>query len=102
MTVTVKKEAPLIVPAAVQRRAGLTAGDKLEFRAGRGVITIRAKRPSSVDEYTPEQRREIDARLAAARRTRTHGPFTAAQAAEFLKSEITARRRKSPRKSSDR
>jgi hypothetical protein len=65
---------------------------ELEFRASGGVITITAK-PPATDEYTSEQRRSIDARLAEARKGPYHGPFgTADEAAKFLHKEIRARR----------
>ncbi|HYL35897.1 MAG TPA: hypothetical protein VEV17_08305 [Bryobacteraceae bacterium] len=91
MPVTLKNKTPLVVPLAIQRRAGLSRADQLEFRARGGMITITAKRPSSDQEYTPEQRRYIDARLAEARNNPTYGPFTAAQTKRFLKKELKAR-----------
>ncbi len=92
MTVTVKNKTPLVVPPAVQRRAGLARRAELEFRASGGVITITAK-PSTTDEYTPEQRRIIDAKLEKARKGSYHGPFdTADEAVKFLRKEIRARR----------
>jgi hypothetical protein len=92
MTVTVKNRIPLMVPPAVQRRAGLTRRAQLEFRASGGVITITAK-PPAADEYTTEQRRLIDARLAEARKGPYHGPFkTADEAVKFLRKEIRARK----------
>jgi len=91
MTVTLKNTTPLVVPPAIQRRAGLASADHLEFRAAGGVITITAKPPSADDEYTPEQRRIIDARLAKAAKTPAYGPFTAAQATRFLHAELKAR-----------
>lgn len=99
MTVTVKNKTPLVVPAAVQRRAGLASRDQLEFRASGGVITITAK-PPAADEHTVEQRRVIDARLAEARKGPYYGPFgTADEAVKFLRKEIqdrkTAKRQRS-------
>jgi hypothetical protein len=41
------------------------------------VITITAK-PPAVDEYTPEQRRTIDAQLDKAAKGPFHGPFDTA------------------------
>jgi hypothetical protein len=41
----------------------LDPGNQVEFRASGGVITITAKPPAADDEYTPEQRRNIDAQL---------------------------------------
>ncbi len=94
MALTLKNKKPLVVPAAIQRKAGLARADQVEFRARGGVITITAKPPSADSEYTPAQRRLIDARLAAGKKSATYGPFTANQAVRFLKSEIKARRRK--------
>jgi hypothetical protein len=92
MTVTVKNKTPLIVPPAVQRRAGLARGAELEFRASGGVITITAK-PPATDEYSADERRTIDARLSEARKGPYHGPFdTADEAVKFLRKEIRARR----------
>jgi hypothetical protein len=59
------------------------------------MITITAKPQSAGAEYTAEQRRAIDARLAAAKKSPTHGPFAAAEAIRFLKNELKLRRRKS-------
>jgi len=68
MTVTLKAKAPLVVPPSVQRKARLKAGDRVEFKATPGMITIVSKPPVSGatadDEYTPEQRRIIEAQLA--------------------------------------
>ena len=68
MTVTVKNKTktPLVVPVSVRRKASHQNGEDLEFRVSGGVITILPKLPTADDEYTPEQRRVIDARLAKA------------------------------------
>lgn len=70
MTITLKDNAGLLVPPSVQRRAGLKLGDRLKFQVSAGVITITAapgkpaKRNTQKEpEYTPAQRRTIDARL---------------------------------------
>ncbi|MBZ5609634.1 MAG: hypothetical protein LAP38_15340 [Acidobacteriia bacterium] len=94
MAVTLKNKTPLVVPPAIQRRAGLNRAKQVEFRALGGVITITAKPPSADGEYTREQRRLIDARLAAAKQSPVYGPFTAAQATRFLKNEIKSRRKR--------
>jgi len=93
MTVTLKSKTPLTVPDGVRRRAGLKSGDKVEFKVSGGVITILPKCPNADDEYTPEQRRIIDARLAEAQEGPYHGPFkTADKAIAFLRKEIGNRR----------
>ena len=93
MTVTVKNKDLLVVPPSVQRRAHIKAGDQLEFKVSGGVIIIIPKLPSAEDEYTPEQRRVVDARLAHARKGPYYGPFnTADEAVKFLRKEIRARK----------
>ena len=42
MTTTVKSEAELVVPASVQRQAGIKQGDRLQFKASHRTITITA------------------------------------------------------------
>ena len=90
MTVAVKNDnkTPLVVPRAIRRKAGFKSGQELEMKAAGGVITILPKLPSAADEYTTDQRRIIDARLAAGdediRAGRVHGPFTAKQASAFI------------------
>ena len=65
MTVTVKsKTSTITVPDAVRQRAGFKIGQVLEFKVSGGVVTIIPKLPTADDEYTPEQRRIIDAQLA--------------------------------------
>ena len=82
MIVTLKSKTPLTVPDGVRRRAGLKSGDKVEFKVSGGVITILPKCPSADDEYTPEQRRIVDAQLAEGladiKAGRTFGPFNSA------------------------
>jgi hypothetical protein len=98
MTVTLKNTTPLVVPPAIQRRAGLASADHVEFRAAGGVITITAKPPTADDEYTAEQRRVIDARLTKAAKSPVYGPFTPAQATRFLQAELRVRTKKIKKK----
>ena len=93
MIVTVKSKAHLTVPPQVQRRAGIKTGDRVEFKVSGGIINIIPKLPSADDEYTPEQRRIIDARLAEPEKGPYYGPFeTADQAIRFLNKEIRKRK----------
>ena len=97
MTATVKNKIGLTVPPAVQHQAGFKPGDVVEFKVSGGVITILPKLPAA-DEYTPEQRRIIDARLKAAEKTPLHGPFKdGKEIAAYLKS-FTAQRSTRPSK----
>jgi bifunctional DNA-binding transcriptional regulator/antitoxin component of YhaV-PrlF toxin-antitoxin module len=90
MTVAVKNnnKAPLVVPPAIRRKARFESGQELEFRVSGGVITILPKLPNADDEYTPEQRRLIDAQLAEGladiKAGRVHGPFSTHE--EFIAS----------------
>jgi bifunctional DNA-binding transcriptional regulator/antitoxin component of YhaV-PrlF toxin-antitoxin module len=63
MTIVVKERDPLVVPLNIRRRAGIKPGDRLEFKAAQGVITI-VSRSRIADEETPVQRKIIDAQLA--------------------------------------
>jgi hypothetical protein len=61
-----------------------------------GVITILPKLPIADDEYTPEQRRVIDARLAEGladiKAGRTFGPFDSAdQMIAHMKTQVRKR-----------
>ena len=79
MTVIVKPNADLIVPRSVRRRAGIKAGDRLEFKVSGGAINIVRKSPSADDEYAPRQRGAVDRALAEGmddiQKGRLHGPF---------------------------
>src|SRR5216684_3763014 len=93
MTVAVKNKPPVVVPEAALRRAGFKHGQELEVKTSGGVITIRPKLPAAGDEYTPEQRRIIDARLKKAlvevKRGQTAGPYnTADEMIASLKREL--------------
>ncbi len=77
----------------------MSKGDLVEFSFQRGkivtpkVVIDRSGFPNAEDEYTPEQRRIIDARLAKAdediKAGRVHGPFgTHAEMVEFLHREV--------------
>jgi bifunctional DNA-binding transcriptional regulator/antitoxin component of YhaV-PrlF toxin-antitoxin module len=69
-----------VVPRSIWRKAGYQDGEELEFRVSGGVITIIPKLPTADDEYTPKQRRIIDAGLAKAdadiKAGRVRGPFS--------------------------
>ncbi|MBZ5622965.1 MAG: hypothetical protein LAQ69_30160 [Acidobacteriia bacterium] len=80
MTITVKEDTvDLVVPPSVRRRAGIKAGDQLEFQVSRRRITILARPAVRDDEYTPGERRAIEREMATGlediRKGRTCGPF---------------------------
>jgi bifunctional DNA-binding transcriptional regulator/antitoxin component of YhaV-PrlF toxin-antitoxin module len=95
MTIAVKNDnkSPLVVPRSVRRRACFKSGQELEFRVSGGMITIIPKLPNADDEYTPEQRRAIDAQLREAEKGPYHGPFdTVDDMIADLKSRIAKRK----------
>ena len=102
MTVIVKSRTNLVIPPSVQRRAGIKTGDRLEFKVSGGIISIIPKLPSADDEYTPEQRRVIDARLDKAAEEVKKGHVspafeTATEFAAALKADARKLRSKSRR-----
>jgi len=78
MNVTVKSKTGLIVPPAVQHKAGLKTGDMVQFKLPGKTITIVPKLPNAGLEYTAEQRQLIDAQLDEAKKGPFHGPFDTA------------------------
>lgn len=50
MTITVKTEKGLVVPASIQRQAGIKSGDRLKFDVAAGMVIIR---PVSQPTYKP-------------------------------------------------
>ncbi len=79
MTIVVNEKTRDLFPPSVRRKAGIKIGDELEIKVSGGIITMFPKPRSADDEYTPEQRRIVDARLAEGlddvRHGRVHGPF---------------------------
>ena len=94
----------LVVPTQVRRRAGIKPGDRIEFEAARGVITIRKSGTEAADqEYTPAQRRIIQARIKKADADvaagRVYGPF---RTHEELMASLASKRNKANLQSSKR
>ncbi len=79
---------------------GVGAGDVLEAKVEKGKITLtpKASRDDRQREYTPEQRRAIDMRLAKSlaevEKGLTFGPFDTAD--EMIASMVFGQNRKSP------
>ena len=86
MTVRLKDKKELVVPASVQKRAGIKAGDQLEFRASRRMITITAAPPRT---YKPTK-----AELGAIRRGEAEIARGEYVTASNLLHELDRRRRK--------
>ncbi len=96
MTVIVKSKTDSVVPRSVRRRAGIKAGDQIEFKVSGRVINIVPKLPSADDEYTLDERRVMDARLAESEEDckagRSFGPFDMADAMiASMKAELKKR-----------
>ncbi len=85
--VKIHRKGQMTLPTRLRTLAGIAEGDFVEaaFKGGKIVITPklvidRSQFPNADDEYTPEQRRIIDARLAKSDRRyqgvgRVSGPF---------------------------
>jgi len=74
VTITLTDEIRSILPPSVRRKAGFRAGDQVEVKSSGGIVMIVPKSPTA-DEYTPEQRKSIDAQLDEAEKGALHGPF---------------------------
>jgi bifunctional DNA-binding transcriptional regulator/antitoxin component of YhaV-PrlF toxin-antitoxin module len=90
--VIVSSKSELVVPRSVRRRAGLKSGQEVECKVSGGVINVVPKLPVADAEYTPAQRRVIDARLRDARKG-PYGPLeTADEAIGFVRKQIRNRK----------
>ena len=112
MTTLVKihRKGQVTLPSRLRSAIGVAEGDLVEASVRRGKIVLtpklafdRSKFPTADDDYTAEQRRVIDARLAEGladiRAGRTFGPFNSADEMiahmkKRLKKRITARKAK--------
>lgn len=76
----------MTIPSRLRKQAGIAEGDLVEAIFQRGHIVLKPKVvldrsafPNADDEYTPAQRRVVNARLAKAdediQKGRTYGPF---------------------------
>ncbi len=104
--VKVQKKGQVTIPTHLRAQAGINDGDLVEATFAHGKIILapkivvdRSQFPNADDEYTPEQRRVIDARLDQSEKDfkagRSYGPFaTPDKAIQFLRKEIKARKSK--------
>ena len=85
-TAKIQDKGQVAIPTAVRRQAGISKGDLVNFVFSRGQIIItpklvidRSRFPGAGNEYTSDQRRAIDARLAKSdediKHGRVYGPF---------------------------
>src|SRR5580698_10075238 len=88
-TAKIQHKGQVTIPTHLRNQAGLSKGDLVEFSYQHGKIVItpkiivdRSEFPNADDEYTPAQRKIIDARLAKSdndiKHGRTFGPFDSA------------------------
>ena len=87
--VKIQRKGTVTLPRNVRTAIGVAEGDLVEASVQRGKIVLTpkpaldiSKFPTADDEYTPEQRRVLDARLAEGladmKAGRTFGPFNSA------------------------
>jgi AbrB family looped-hinge helix DNA binding protein len=97
--VKVQHKGQMTIPSKIRSAVGLVDGDLVEVKAvGRKIVITpqlvidRSKFPVADNEYTPEQRRVINARLAQAEKGPYYGPFrNGAEVAAFLKKRSAKR-----------
>ena len=102
--VKIHRKGQMTLPTRLRAVAGIAEGDLVEAAFLRGKIILtpklvidRSQFPNADDEYTPAQRRIIDARLAKSdediKHGRTAGPFnTADEMAASIEANIKKRR----------
>ena len=91
--VKVQSKGQITIPSGVRSAVGLADGDLVEVKAeGRRIVISpqlvidRSKFLTADGEYTPEQRRGLNASLAEAEKGPHYGPFkNGAEVAAFLK-----------------
>jgi AbrB family looped-hinge helix DNA binding protein len=97
--VKIHRKGQMTLPTRLRSLAGIADGDLVEatFRRGKIIITPklpidRSAFPTADDEYTPTQRRMIDAQLDEAEKGPFHGPFsTAGEMIAHMKGELKKR-----------
>lgn len=100
MTLKVQANGQITIPPRLRSKIGIKEGVVLDAKVSSGTLVLTPTAPVvEDDEYTPEQRRFIDQRLAEAdedrKNGRVYGPFTGPEAVRFLKKEIKARQKQS-------
>ena len=101
--VKIHRKGQMTLPSQLRAALGVGEGDMVEASVQNGKIVLtptlvidRSKFPTADDEYTPAQRKVIDARLAKAdediKKGRTFGPFnTADEMVASMKHELKRR-----------
>ena len=91
MPTAVRSNAEIVVPSSVRRKAGIKAGEQVEFIVSGRVINIIPKLPYADDTFTPEETTQI---LKARRGMREGEYLTLDQLEHDLAHKRPARRRK--------
>jgi AbrB family looped-hinge helix DNA binding protein len=107
--VRIHRKGQMTLPGRLRSAIGIAEGDLVEATLQRGRIVLtpklvvdRSRFPNADDEYTPAQRRAIDARLDESeedlKKGRTAGPFkSAAEMIAHMKNELKKRAKKTTR-----
>jgi AbrB family looped-hinge helix DNA binding protein len=101
--IKIYKKGQITLPTRLRSQAGIGDGDLVDATFSRGKIILtpkvvidRSKFPTADDEYTPEQRRIIDAGIAKGledfRKGRFHGPFASAKEASAYIERVATKR----------
>lgn len=99
--VKVQSRGQVTIPLGVRSRLGLESGGVVAIEAigEKIVLTRHTGSDAADDEYTPAQRRAIDARLAVAERGPFFGPFKDGdEVAAFLKKQSAPRKKSTAKK----
>jgi AbrB family looped-hinge helix DNA binding protein len=111
--VKIQRKGQFTIPTAIRSRLGLSDGDLVDVKVRNASIILtphgamdRSKFPNADDEYTPAQRRIIDARLAAADKDiaegRVYGPFETVREFERSLQETAPKAGTRPKRSARR
>lgn len=83
MTITIQKGGVIVLPSEIKNKPGFKAGKRFDVVFSAGILNIVPEVPNTDDEYTPKQRKIIDAHLAEAekdiKRGRVYGPYNNAK-----------------------
>ena len=97
----------MTIPSTVRSAVGLSAGDMVDVRAVGNKIVItpqlvvdRSKFPTADGEYTPEERRAINASLTESEKGPYYGPFkSGVEIAAFMKKRLRSAKPSKSKKS---
>jgi AbrB family looped-hinge helix DNA binding protein len=96
------RKGQVTIPTRIRSRLGIADGDVLEMKVRSNCVVLTPKAPVDDDpEYTPEQRKIIDAELAKGledvRMGRVYGPFKTIAELERSMREVGKKLRSKPK-----